>query len=84
MAALALAAAATAAPPSLRRAGGARDDGDASHEGAPPVEIMSHEEVEALHANFTRARELQGAPAGTVLTAGESHTVHLRRSRGSF
>jgi hypothetical protein len=31
---------------------------------------MSQEEVAALHANFTRAREMQAAPMGTVLTVG--------------
>ena len=52
-----------AASPLLRRAGSASDDGGA----AQPVELMSQEEVKALHANFTRARELQTTPAGTVL-----------------
>ena len=32
---------------------------------------MSPEEVAELHANFTRARELQSTPAGTVLVVGE-------------
>ena len=73
-AALALATA-TAASPLLRRAGSANDDGGAT----PLAELMSHDEVMALHANFTRARELQGAPAGTVLTVGAcTHSVPLR------
>ncbi len=59
-----LALAAAAASPLLRRASSANDDGGT----APPVELMSHEEVMALHANFTRARELQTTPAGIVLT----------------
>ena len=36
----------------------------------PDLEIMSPEEVAALHANWTRARELQTAPDGVQLTPG--------------
>jgi hypothetical protein len=49
------------------------------------MELMSREEVAALHANFTRARELQTAPAGEVATIGAcacaSRTRWLRARR---
>jgi hypothetical protein len=63
--AAAAAAVAAAAAPALRPPPGARD-ASATH----AVELMSHEEVMALHANFTRARELQSVPVGTEVTLG--------------
>ena len=71
--ALVAALAASAAAATSLRSGAARDAGR--------LEIMSHEEVMALHANFTRARELQTAPVGTEITLGAFASAHERHER---